>query len=373
MTSYPNNSPSMSTNPSAKPDDLLPYISIVIPVYNGSHIIGSLLDSIQQLDYPKERYEVLVVDNNSTDDLERALAPYPVKLLHERETQSSYAARNQGIRQARGEVLAFTDADCRVHPQWLQGLQAAFQDPLVGGVAGAIRGVEPAESWVEAALNQGRHMSAIDHSASDNGTEVTLKRSFKPPARRLPRLLKQLGIVTYRDDPRLPSLPLAQTANAAYRRAAFEKVGYFDATYFGGGDTEFSIRLQQQSEMKLVSAPEAIVYHRHRATLDQFWQAYQRYHTSYVVHIERHLGVDNKVRRQMMIESLTYLMVGGTWSLAKLGFRAIRTALGRAPYPLYTQEMLLNLVKLVSTHYARLRACTLLRRGRRYEELWKRV
>ncbi len=362
----------MSTNSPARQAEL-PHISIIVPVYNDADSIRQLLDSIEQLDYPRDRYEVLVVDNNSTDDLAGAVAAYPVKLLHERDAQSSYAARNLGIKQARGEILAFTDADCRVHPQWLRGLQAAFQSPLVGGVAGTIRGVEPAESWVEAVLNQRQHMSAMDHSVSDNGAEVVLKRSFRPPARRLPGLLKRLGLVTYHYDPRLPSLPGAQTANAAYRRAAFEKVGPFDATYFGGGDAEFAIRLQQQSDMKLVGAPGAIVYHRHRATLHQFWRVYKRYNTSYVVHIERHLGADDKVRRQIMIESLAYLLLGAPWSVGKVVFRALRTALVGPPYPLYTQEMIIYLVMLISAHYARLRACTLLKQGRQYEELWSRA
>ena len=147
---------------SAQRAGALPFISIVIPVYNGSQIIGHLLDSIQRLDYPVDRYQVLVVDNNSSDDLERVVAGYPVELLHERNVQSSYAARNLGARQARGEIVAFTDADCRVHPQWLRRLQVAFRDPAVGGAAGDLQGVEPARSWVEEVLNRRHHNSFID-------------------------------------------------------------------------------------------------------------------------------------------------------------------------------------------------------------------
>lgn len=353
----------------ARQADMLPLISIITPVYNGAHTIGRLLDSIQQLDYPIDRYEVLVVDNNSSDNLEGVVAAYPVKLLHERHTQSSYAARNLGVRRARGEILAFTDADCLVHPQWLCCLQAVFQDPAVGGAAGTIHGVEPAGSWVEAVLNRRHHMSSIDYSSPDNGSQATLKRSFKKPTRRLPRLLRRLGLVTYYDDPRLPSLPVAPTANVAYCREAFEQVGLFDETCFGGGDTEFSIRLQQQTELKLVAAPGAIVYHRHRATLRQCWRVSTRYHTSRVVHIERYLGLDKDVRRQILIESLAYLLIGVPWSISKLGFRALRTALVGSPYPMYAREMIVDLTTLISANHAHIRACNLLRHGQR-EELW---
>jgi len=360
-----------STDSSALQASLLPQISIIIPVCNATHTIGWLLDSIQQLDYPSDRYEVLVIDNNSTDDLESAVAAYPVKLLHEHAVQSSYAARNLGIRQARGEILAFTDADCLVHPHWLRCLQAAFHDPMVGGAAGSVYGVEPARSWVEAVLNRHRHMSPVRYSPSGDRVRAALKRSFKRPTRRLSRLLMWLGLITYYDDPRLPSLPLAPTSNVAYRREAFEKVGLFDATCFGGGDVEFAIRLQQQSDMKLIAVPDAIVYHRHRATLRQLWRVYTRYNISRITHIERYLGLDNNVRRQIVIESLAHLIIGIPWSLAKLGFRALRATLVGSPYPLYTQEMIVNLVMLISAHFASIRACNLLRQGHR-EDLWTR-
>jgi cellulose synthase/poly-beta-1,6-N-acetylglucosamine synthase-like glycosyltransferase len=359
----------VSTDSSALQASLLPQISIIIPVYNGAHIISRLLDSIQQLDYPPDRYEVLVVDNNSTDDSEGAVAAYPVKVLHERAVQSSYAARNLGIRQARGEILAFTDADCLVHPRWLRRLQAAFHDPAVGGAAGDIQGVEPARSWVEAVLNRRHHMSPIDRRHSSNGVGPKLKQSFKRPSRRLPRLLKRLGLVTYGGDSRLPTLPIAPTANVAYRREVFEQVGCFDDTFFGGGDTEFAIRMQQQSNLKLVAVPEAVVYHRHRASLRQLWRAYARYEIGDVMLIEKFLGLDDGVQRQLVVESLAYLVIGVPWLFAKLVFRALRSALIGPPYPLYIQDIIVGLVTLMSRHLTRIKACNLLRPGLR-GELW---
>lgn len=359
----------MPTDAPVRQEDMLPQISIVIPVYNGAYTIGRLLDSIQQLDYPTDRVEVLVVDNNSTDDLERVVAAYHVKLLHERDVQSSYAARNLGIREACGEILAFTDADCTVHPQWLRRLQAAFQDPTVGGAAGDTQGVEPARSWVEKVLNQRRHLSYIDQSTSSDGSSPKLRLSFKRPKRRLPLLLKWLGLVTYRYDPRLPQLPVAVTANVAYRREVFEQVGGFDDTFIGGGDAEFAIRMQRQSGIKLVAAPDAIVYHRHRANLCQLWRAYARYEIGHLALIEKFLGLDGGVRRQLVVEGFAYLIIGVPWSFAILAFRVLRSVLVGAPYPFYIQDMVVDLVTLMSRHFTRLRIWNMLQQGRR-EELW---
>jgi cellulose synthase/poly-beta-1,6-N-acetylglucosamine synthase-like glycosyltransferase len=359
----------MSSDDVGQWQSCLPQVSIIIPIHNSAHTIGQLLDSIQQLDYPSDRYEVLVVDNNSTDDLEGVVTAYPVRLLHERAVQSSYAARNQGIRQAKGEILAFTDADCQVHPQWLRHLQSAFRDPAIGGAAGTIKGVEPARSWIEGVLNYRSHMSSIERSRSSNSSGLKLKRSFKRPTRRLPKLLKKLGLVTYPYNAKLPSLPVAPTANVAYRQKVFSNVGLFDATCFGGGDTEFAIRMQQQSDMKLVAAPEAIVYHRHRATLRQLYKVYSRYHTSYIVHLDRYLGLDDDLRRQILIESLAYLTIGIPWSCTKLVLRTLRTVLLGAPRPFYTREMIVDLVSSISACRARIRASNLLWQGHR-EELW---
>jgi cellulose synthase/poly-beta-1,6-N-acetylglucosamine synthase-like glycosyltransferase len=347
----------------------LPQVSIIIPVYNGAHIIGRLLDSVQQLDYPADRYEVLVVDNNSTDDLERAVAAYPVKLLQERDIQSSYAARNLGIRQARGEILAFTDADCLVHPQWLRCLQAAFRDSTVGGAAGDIQGVDPPRSWVEEVLNRHRHMSSIDQRHSSKGTEQKLKLSFKRPSRRLPRLLTRLRLVTYWYDPRLPSLPIAPTSNVAYRREVFEEVGCFDDALFSGGDTEFAIRMQQQSNWQLVAIAQAIVYHRHRASLRQLWRAYTRYGIGYVTLIERFIGLDTSVQRQLVIKSLANLTIGIPWSSIKFIFRGLRSLLMNPPHPLYVRDLIIDLIASMSTNLAHIKACQRLRQGRG-GELW---
>jgi GT2 family glycosyltransferase len=233
--------------------------------------------------------------------------------------------------------------------------------------------MEPAKSWVEEVLNRRHHMSSIDRKRSSNGSGPKLKQSFRRRKRstwRLPGLLKRLGLVTYGwCDARLPSLPVAPTANVACRRAVFEQVGYFDDTFISGGDAEFAIRMQQQSGMKLVAVPDAIVYHRHRASLRQHWRARARYEIGNVMLIEKFLGLEDDVRRQLVIESIAHLLIGVPWSFARIVFRALRSALVGPPYPLYIQDMVVDLVTLMSRHLTRIKACNLLRQGRR-GELW---
>jgi glycosyltransferase involved in cell wall biosynthesis len=101
--------------------------SIVVPVFNAEPFIERCLRSLIQQTYPADRYEIIVVDNNSSDRSAAIVAKFNrVKLLHEPE-QGSYAARNTGIRVARGEVVAFTDPDCEVQADWLRKIAQAME------------------------------------------------------------------------------------------------------------------------------------------------------------------------------------------------------------------------------------------------------
>ena len=97
-----------------------PFISIIVPVYNGENIIGACLKSLLAQDYPKDKYEVIAVDNNSKDKTADIIKEYSVHYLFESKVQGSYAARNTGVRHAKGEILAFTDADCVADKGWLK-------------------------------------------------------------------------------------------------------------------------------------------------------------------------------------------------------------------------------------------------------------
>ena len=98
----------------------LPTVSVIVPAYNAEKNIANLIESLLNLDYPSELLEIIIVDNNSKDQTKEIAKQYPVKLLEEKNIQSSYAARNLGIKAAKGDILAFTDVDCIVDAQWIR-------------------------------------------------------------------------------------------------------------------------------------------------------------------------------------------------------------------------------------------------------------
>lgn len=105
----------------------LPFVPVIVPVYNGEATIEGCIRSLLEWHYPKKRYEILVVDSNSTDNTSTIVKKYPVRYLVEDEIQNPCAARNRGIREARGEILAFTDADVVVGRNRLMRALDCFQ------------------------------------------------------------------------------------------------------------------------------------------------------------------------------------------------------------------------------------------------------
>ena len=113
----------------------MPFVSIVIPVLNDEKFIGGCLDSINKINYPKDRYEIIVVDGGSEDKTVEKIKEYNnVKLINS--TTGTSHQRNVGIKEAKGELIALTDADCIVDRDWLINGVKHFKDnkiALVGG------------------------------------------------------------------------------------------------------------------------------------------------------------------------------------------------------------------------------------------------
>jgi cellulose synthase/poly-beta-1,6-N-acetylglucosamine synthase-like glycosyltransferase len=217
----------------------LPMLSVVIPVYNEEQEISELLESLLDLNWPSDRLEILCVDNNSTDKSLEILRSYPITVLQEA-TPGPYAARNTAISQAQGEFIAFTDADCKVSPNWLLELWQAFDTPDVGAVGGSIipRTVSNYVDYFEGCV-----FKSPNHS---RGTD-RIK-------------------------------PYVVTANVMYRKAAFDQLGLFDDKSFSGPDVEMSWRIVQSGYYTLKICPDhqAIVQHRYRTQLRDFTYVLER-------------------------------------------------------------------------------------------------
>ncbi|MGB6166359.1 MAG: glycosyltransferase [Geitlerinemataceae cyanobacterium] len=270
-----------------------PDVSVIVPIYNGDTDLPELLDCLRSQTYPQERVEYCLVDNNSNDRttalLEAATQPGDISLSPKSETQiqSSYAARNTGICAARGELFAFTDADCRPQPNWLSELIEPFDDGKIGIVAGEIQAL-PANSLLEQHAQKAQTLSQ----------KHTLNHSF---------------------------CAYGQTANLAIRREAFQQVGLFRPYLTTGGDADICWRILRQTDWQLKFVESAVVRHRHRATLRQLHSQWRRY------------GESNRYLHQLHGVDLMPEMTGGDyayrlgrWLLKELPQTAIAAVLGRA-------------------------------------------
>ena len=199
---------------------------MIVPVRDGESTIADCIDAILAAEYPSDCREVLVVDNGSTDGTASLIKARPVTYLSEPEPGVSNA-RNRGIAESTGDILAFVDADCLVEPQWLTELVRPFEDPEVGAVAGDLQHVPPTT----------------------------------PAERQAARLLGNWQQFAFNSDPAYPI-----TANAAYRREVIDRIGPFDPHMTRAQDVELGLRFQERSGRRLAYAEQATARHRNRST-----------------------------------------------------------------------------------------------------------
>jgi len=132
----------------------LPFVSIVIPFYNAQPSLEKCIRSLLNLNYPREKYETILVNDCSTDGsvgiANRFAELYPnnIKLINIEKKSGPAKARNKGILQAKGEIIAFTDADCFVHQDWLRAMISRFDEVRVGGVKGNTMPSDPSRSFL---------------------------------------------------------------------------------------------------------------------------------------------------------------------------------------------------------------------------------
>jgi len=212
-----------------------PYTSVIVPVFNDSRVKIALESLIQQT-YPRNRYEIIVADNGSTNSVpelvEYYCTKYPnlVQIVYEKEVQSSYAARNKALEFAKGSYIAFTDSDCI-----------------------------PADDWIEKGVN-----ALLDNHVSCGGGKIDFFfKSDRPNVYEYLDATRKLGQESY-----IQTAGFAATANFFIRNTLFEQYGKFRHDLISGGDYEFGRRLTQTGEA-MIFIPDAAVKHPARSTLRQ--------------------------------------------------------------------------------------------------------
>jgi glycosyltransferase involved in cell wall biosynthesis len=120
------------------------HVSVIVPTRNRARAIQVLIESLWQQTFPSDRMEIIVVDNQSSDNSRQIIeglipaSPCRLTFVSMEINRGPVHSRNTGARLAQGEVLAFTDSDCRADPEWLTRSAAAFEDPNVAFVSGAV-------------------------------------------------------------------------------------------------------------------------------------------------------------------------------------------------------------------------------------------
>ncbi|MBN8730161.1 MAG: glycosyltransferase [Acidobacteria bacterium] len=210
-----------------------PRISVVIPALNEGAVIGACLESLAAQSMPREQFEVIVVDNGSTDDTEDVARSYQGRLtlsVLRKVGAAVGAVRNRGAAVARGKHLAFLDADCVAEREWVRkACQALDREP--NSVLGAFYRVPEASSWAARVWYGDQHWLR-------NGT------------------------VSY-----IPGSDLL------IRRSAFQALGGFDESISTSEDCEFCHRAGQAG-MRIVAEPGLSVVHLGcpRTLRDFFWK-----------------------------------------------------------------------------------------------------
>lgn len=205
--------------------------SVVVPNLHTPNV-DQAVESLERQAFERAGYEVIVV---GLDKYKRVRESDVVRFDRSEQALSPAQARNRGAAQARGEIVAFTDADCAARPAWLAVLAERFDDPAITVVGG---GVE---------FDTGTYWSLADNLSMFHDYLAVL-----PPGQRR----------------QLPSL------NLAVRREVFAQVGGFDERYprAAGEDADLTIRLRQQGHI-LYFEPRAIVFHAPaRSRLVDVWR-----------------------------------------------------------------------------------------------------
>ncbi len=220
-----------------------PEISVVIPVRNQAGKIGRCLEAVFAQSLPPA--EVIIVDGRSTDETVETARKYPVKVCYQ-DYGAAGAARQIGAENARGEFIAFTDADCIPDSNWLQTLVAEITDEVIavgGGMLNIGEGL-----W-------NNSINLVFSSFLGNANQLQAAR-FKEK-----KAVRELGLF-----------------NAIYRKKDILEVGGFNVDLLGADETELNRRLSRAGK-KMLYTPDTVVRHDHGRGLREFARNMYRYGT----------------------------------------------------------------------------------------------
>jgi len=217
-------------------------ISIIVPAFNAQQTLIGLLESIFNQTY--KDFELIIVDDGSTDTTATIANSANCKLIRLQENHGPAYCRNLGVRSASGDILAFTDSDCKINPEWLANINRHFSGNDFQALMGKLI-LLPSSAL-------GNSISALGYPA---GGSVGFDKIWKVDEKGFTKSLS--------------------TCNCAVTKDTFDRIGGFDEAfpYPGGEDSLLAYRLNQ-SGYKIKYCKDVIAYHPARESLQGFlkWQ-----------------------------------------------------------------------------------------------------
>jgi len=245
-----------------------PTASVLIPALNSEKTIGELLVSLKAQASVPGGFEVVVVDNGSSDRTVEIAKSYGAVVLHQPKRGPS-AARNLGLAHAQGDIIVCIDSDCLPTRRLVASLVEAMADPGVGIATGPIHGWQPS-------TGAERYISAKDFTSPNKTTE-------------------------HEDHPYTLGM------HTTFRRQEGLELGGWDETFGSGEDMDFCFRHRKRFQKSLKFVDAAILFHKHRSSDEALWKQARWHGAGYALCQKKHPDI---VKWNYLKTPSIYLSVG---------------------------------------------------------------
>lgn len=261
-----------------------PFVSVVVISHNGEATLRVTLDSLLQQTYPHKSYEIIVVDDGSTDGTAQIAQSYPrVRYIGLKKNRGISEARNAGLRVAKGEIYVSFDDDCIAAHTWLAELIKGYSAGNPAGVGGRL--IDPHAS--NGITN--RYISACDSNIAPQmvGSNVPSKNPVRRFLRYLTSRLKEHPPVAEK-----VQVTELYGANGSFRKSVLKKVGGWRDTMSGIEDRDLSRRISDTYPGRhFYMMPKAIIVHDRGQSLIQYLlRPYKRGPMNLAFHRQNHIA-----------------------------------------------------------------------------------